>query len=877
MANLYNNLDPHTFSVNQFARHGRYLLSLGDEEQAQFIQFAVTGEFCDNSEEEKKQVFLDPTLNRINDPNYPLDIARDYDSALGFADDILVNGSITVYAVPHPTFALTSSIHMKYPLLYRDAIKMVEYHHIPNYELGTFGDRCHINVFFPLLWDSDRSKHQHPHRLSVEQRAFWYERGFRPAIRTLLGDRVASEWPATLETERIRARKSRGGFAWATKTIQQDAVRELAEQIRQELENDPFLDDGDARWAGNFFFLHTIRGVKHRHYHRVDAESAEHFLTEFLTEAQLSPDAVTAGDWYIDVGIEVSSSVGDCVQWMTASHSDLVQQALRIPEEHANRITRIGSSKYSRDLSSHLTALSGFRIVPGAQAQGEFEATYIQAYTTDKSVVYNPEGRHHAKFLTTKEALSCQDHPTQTIGGIYSIYAGARDANSSSARLEVRIPFRFATDVLLEFDSDVIRRSVCVFAREDWWDFRIIRLMGFSQAISLQSLFPLSRFQPEALTLTAACVWLINGLHARPDDGPASRKLMDAILPLTEAAGADRNVIAYNTSTREAEQEEEEEEEEEDRGLPRRVPYNPYGCVFLRRVAITEQAAPRLRIGGSVLSGSSFEFWYNGMTLAQVQAQYQSAGIVPREVVAQTRFLTNRAKLAPHVNHTGQPEPQLFHLAAQGHALAPPPADDGSDVDDRSSPPPGAHLDNIDTFLSTLWRTFVRELTLKSPNPHGNTKASYLKLDKVERQSATDDLYKNLHFPQIFTDVYYKNASRDEWRTSFNWLFPDKDFKTSAAIQNYKQCSYYKRWMEFLAANSGDAELIKASRDELFKRIREWSWMPSSQSDRMWMTSAKKASGNSYIRWPRDDARPPAPFILLKSHSDPIFVVPQDN
>jgi len=52
-------------------------------------------------------------------------------------------------------------------------------------------------------------------------------------------------------------------------------------------------------------------------------------------------------------------------------------------------------------------------------------------------------------------------------------------------------------------------------------------------------------FMPESLLLTAACLWLINSLHAQPEDGPAAHKLMRAVLPITEA-DEDMEIAAYN-------------------------------------------------------------------------------------------------------------------------------------------------------------------------------------------------------------------------------------------------------------------------------------------------------------------------------------------
>jgi hypothetical protein len=347
-------------------------------------------------------------------------------------------------------------------------VNLVEYHKIPNFEFGTFGMRHHLHIFFPGLWSPERSQRSNSYHLSEHERAFWYENGFRPAITALLGHSIASEWPANYSTEQFRAKKSRGGFAWGTKLIPSYAVDNLTDRIRAELAMNPLIADDDIAWASNFFVLHTIRGTKHSTFHQVAVESAEYYLDEFVRDAQLSIEVPEVGDWYIDVGIQISSEREECLQWTTYSHCEVIRQALRTSDQNAERISDINSSKYSRDPVSHLTAISGFRAVPGVRAQGEYEAAYIQAYTTDKSVVYHPEGRHHAKFITIKEAMSV-DHPTKTIEGIYSIYEEARTANSSNARLEVRVPYRFATQVLMQFDTDALKECLCSFTRQEWW------------------------------------------------------------------------------------------------------------------------------------------------------------------------------------------------------------------------------------------------------------------------------------------------------------------------------------------------------------------------------------------------------------------------
>jgi hypothetical protein len=204
--------------------------------------------------------------------------------------------------------------------------------------------------------------------LTERERAFWYENGFHPAIATLLGQSIASEWPANYSTEQFRAKKTRGGFAWGTKLIPSNVVDHLANCIRMELDLNPLIADNDIAWARNFFILHTIRGMKHSTYHQVDVESAEYYLYDFVQSAQLSNEVPEVGDWYINIGIKISSNQEECLQWTTATHYQVVQQALGISDQNAKRISDINPSKYSRDPVSHLTAIGGFHAIPGVRA-----------------------------------------------------------------------------------------------------------------------------------------------------------------------------------------------------------------------------------------------------------------------------------------------------------------------------------------------------------------------------------------------------------------------------------------------------------------------------------------------------------------------------
>ncbi|KAF9441121.1 hypothetical protein P691DRAFT_607543, partial [Macrolepiota fuliginosa MF-IS2] len=224
MADLYASNPTVSFTLSEFTARASAYCNAGDQDS--FIRFVLNGEYVDvdassesDSESDSnsggsplRQAFLDPIQNIVAS-DHPLTVSHDYDSAIGISDDILVDGPITIHTIPHSSHDLTSSIHMKYPITCGDTVTRVDYHRIPNFELGIFGSRHHIHIFFPGLWSEDPNR---AHRLTAEQRALWYEHGIRPAIRRLLGEAIVSEWPATYNSERRRAEKNRGGYSWST-------------------------------------------------------------------------------------------------------------------------------------------------------------------------------------------------------------------------------------------------------------------------------------------------------------------------------------------------------------------------------------------------------------------------------------------------------------------------------------------------------------------------------------------------------------------------------------------------------------------------------------------------------------------------------------
>src|ERR1700688_83407 len=330
-------------------------------------------------------------------------------------------------------------------------------HRVPNMCLAKWGVRSMLRVFIPGL----HNPHTRSPFLSQEDHRIFYEHGLLPAVTELCEDRAA-EWPATYTDEMYRARGRNGTLSFQTKRIPSWKVKDLGRTIRSK------LHAAGIPWAAGIVFLHQIRGVKDSTIHSVNRDAATRALQEFLQEEHLDENAVlTGGKWWIDVGIQVSSAAQDCLAWRTDSHGQIVQEIFNIDVRNAVRLTSVGSSQYTRDMTSHLPQVSGCRIEPGVQGRGPFQVAYLQLYTTDKAVTYRLDQGHHSKIITCADVI--RGHANDFITGLYAAYRNAINNNHGQARMEVRVPIAFCKDVLVELDRNVICRGLVSFQSMEWW------------------------------------------------------------------------------------------------------------------------------------------------------------------------------------------------------------------------------------------------------------------------------------------------------------------------------------------------------------------------------------------------------------------------
>jgi hypothetical protein len=313
-----------------------------------------------------------------------------------------------------------------------------------------------VLVMLPDLHSEDRASSQ----LTQEEQKTFYEKGLRPAIERLT-QTTASEWPATYSDELFRARGSNGQLSFCSKVVGEWLLPDLGNAIREA------LDENGCKWGKGLVFLHQLRGVKHSSPHGMQEGEASDALHAFLEMYNLTSilEDVT-GKWRLDIGIEFRSSFDNCFGWRSDSHNHVARRALSISENAATRITRPGSSLYNRDLVSHLAAVSGCRITPGI-AHGPQDVTYMQLYTTDKALIYRPDGTAHGKNITGKEILAGKG--PKFIENLVQLYNNAIHTCRAHARIEVRVPLAEADTVLLNLDEELIRGSLVSVHPNVWW------------------------------------------------------------------------------------------------------------------------------------------------------------------------------------------------------------------------------------------------------------------------------------------------------------------------------------------------------------------------------------------------------------------------
>lgn len=373
--------------------------------------------------------------------------------------------------------------------------------------------------------------------------------------------------------------------------------------------------------------------------------------------------------------------------------------------------------------------------------------------------------------------------------------------------------------------------------------------------------------QSSSLVLVAGIVWLLNGLHCAPDKGANSKRLMDALLPHVSRDGADPDILAYGSPTKD-----DDVDSAEEGVLPRicrrgdelhTLPSYAYGMIFTRRICVgPDHPVPRLFNDGSALHPKAFAFFFK-VPIEEIRSNIMASQI---RRSANPNRVSNKTRRTPiYFDYAAAEDdafvrPAEFSFAAEGHSLQPVPVDRGEDAELAEVVPDDG---NIDTVLTSLWYQFALDLTARSSNSKGAHADSHVVLDPTARLHVTPDTYKNRNLAAYFRDCQWKIVSDAEWLGIFDHLFPLPGHKLPPNAQNYGQMRYYLDWAGILERT--DPEVIYKMRTALKKKFDEFYWMPHACGDRVWKTRRM----NSYIKSSGYPRREPCPVIAIAPRSQP--------
>ncbi|KAG7445473.1 uncharacterized protein BT62DRAFT_1007231 [Guyanagaster necrorhizus] len=174
-------------------------------------------------------------------------------------------------------------------------------------------------------------------------------------------------------------------------------------------------------------------------------------------------------DVFVDVALELSVKEG-AVMWHSDGHAVALQRLLQMHQTEANKWTRFGYYNYKRDTCAHLTSVAGCHITTHTTPLGQFNATFVQMYTTDKCLTYDMRASNNAKFVTAVNLMKKSKYTyNEFLGKLYGVFADAAWHNDVHARIEARVPLANAEDVFADVPVASFLDLVYCVPRQDWW------------------------------------------------------------------------------------------------------------------------------------------------------------------------------------------------------------------------------------------------------------------------------------------------------------------------------------------------------------------------------------------------------------------------
>lgn len=335
------------------------------------------------------------------------------------------------------------------------------------------------------------------------------------------------------------------------------------------------------------------------------------------------------------------------------------------------------------------------------------------------------------------------------------------------------------------------------------------------ETLALQnSTHPSLKYMREALNLTAALVWLANGLNSRPEDDQFGRDIM--ITSCLTAGNRNHGTFLIHPPAQ---------------GGPGDLPVVRQGAIFLRRIIFPpDSGVPRFSYGKE-LNIATWIHLFN-RTPDQLRLQALPPPFIPRrQLQLAGRVPTQKRMSRPHWVQDDAPLPELANLHFPLPRI---PQDIAQDLPyEEQVEYLGDMGQDLPTELTRLWRQFLSDLIQKCGNLRGaRADASHCRLSMQERQNVTQELLLNIDLSTVFNRVQYRKANSKEWKDAFGHYFSPLDAKIPIQPQNFPNMLYWRRWAEM---KSLVPEAVGHMRRQLRVLFDQLLWVPQTASDRVWL------------------------------------------
>ncbi|KAF6744535.1 hypothetical protein DFP72DRAFT_857335 [Ephemerocybe angulata] len=532
------------------------------------------------------------------------------------------------------------------------------------------------------------------------------------------------------------------------------------------------------RWLTDIYFVHVIRSKSNLHplNERIKASvTLENYLSENgIPYCDIAQEEILNGNWYIDVGIDVSVP-GRCAVWRTECHSDIHKEITDEDHDPAD-------PGYNCHPFSHIVGASGCRMVPRFSPQDTCAPNYayIDLRMAEDTLRAVDEDGLLLDDITPAHLANRPQNHVPFLHKVAKLYGGRQ--THTSAQIVIRASLADADSAFLGFDCRVLDKACLSFDYDDFWYWRALRAFGMSRIMErLRISASLLHRHPGSLALADAIAYIVNSFHT-----------------------------TYHEVT------------------PQNVPYpisTDRGIVFLENISLGGRGeAPHFTEGFS-----KAHYPPDSNRLPQEYLQLSIAltshiGPVPSPPPSRpapcaslpfrsaTPFLGSQVPGALYDGNTTSV--RKLEFATERDILV-----------DRT----------MHGFVRQLQNDFFTDILSKAPRTP--SRVSCLRSTPQNQQFSDRALFYQANLATAFTAVRWKHATRDEWIRVFYLYFPAHTHSSSSSVvaDQYHSLPYFKNWQRLKKTLSGISfEILRSAVWTVF--FKSLYWIPFASPHRVWGT-----------------------------------------